>query len=143
MIDFVTGTVTTDDGLTFGRGIALTTFLERMGERAVLQNDQYDYRAYHVDVIVGETLLTARVHFHQEWCRLVRLKARDTGIVGEGDHTQKAAQAAIDVLHRAFLKRQFGGSLPKSKSFNWGRVERLFDLLGAGIELRFSATLRG
>lgn len=144
MIDFQTGTLATDDGLTLGRGVHEPEFLARVGERARKTFDFDRWHEYELLLSLGGELFLATLKFELGYPKRLRLVAADTGIEGDvRDLANKPVQAQFDTWHRNFLKRQYGASLPKKKSFPWGQVRRDIDLLGSFIELRFYVSLRG
>ncbi|MBB6051253.1 hypothetical protein [Armatimonas rosea] len=144
MIDFQTGTLTTDDGLTLGRGVHEPEFLVLVGERARKTFDFDRWHDYELLLTLGGEPFFATLKFELGYPKKLRLVAADTGIQANvRDLANKPVQAHFDTWHRNFLKRQYGASLPKKKSFPWGQVRRDIDLLGSFIELRFYVSLRG
>lgn len=142
MIDFTTGVVTTDDRLVFGRGTPRPALLALLGDRA--RTDSIDrFHQVHADVVIDGAAFAMTVRHENDLAKRLRLILTGTGFVGVTDARNVEARTKLDALHRDFLKRAYGASLPKSKSFNWGQVIRTIDLEGPVIELRFFALLRG
>ncbi len=143
MIDFHTGTLTTDDSLTFGRGMREAEFLARVGDRARQTYHMERWSNYEILLTLDGEPFWATIKFETSLLKRLRLVAAETGIQGNvQDIANQFVQKQFDTWHRNFLKKQFGASLPKKKFFPWGYIRRDIDLLGSFIELQFFVCLR-